>query len=63
MSSTGDKVKGYTDKAVGKTKEKLGNAIGSDRLQSEGVVQTIKGKVEVGIGKAKDTPKKVVNDL
>jgi uncharacterized protein YjbJ (UPF0337 family) len=63
MSSTTDKIKGYADKTIGKAKEKVGNVTGSDRLQAEGVAQTIKGKAEVAVGQAKDQAKKVVDGL
>jgi len=38
MSSTADKVKGTTNEAVGKAKQGLGKATGSDRLEGEGAI-------------------------
>ena len=35
MGSTTDKVKGVTNEAVGKAKQSIGEAVGSDRLQGE----------------------------
>jgi len=39
MGSTADKVKGATNEAIGKAKQGVGEAVGSDRLQGEGVIQ------------------------
>ena len=46
MGATADKVKGATfhELAIGKAKQDIGQAVGSDRLQGEGAVQEIKGK-------------------
>ena len=38
MSSTTDKIKGATNEAIGKAKQGIGEATGSDRLKGEGVV-------------------------
>ena len=35
MGSTADKVKGATNEAIGKAKQGIGEAVGSDRLQGE----------------------------
>ena len=34
-----DKIKGTTNEAIGKAKQGIGEATGSDRLQGEGVIQ------------------------
>ena len=46
MGSTTDKVKGATNEAIGKAKQGIGEATGSDRLQGEGVVQEVTGKAQ-----------------
>lgn len=57
MGSTADKVKGATNEAVGKAKQGVGEATGSDRLQGEGIVQEVKGKGQKAMGGAKEAAK------
>jgi uncharacterized protein YjbJ (UPF0337 family) len=61
MGSTADKVKGTTNEALGKAKQGLGEATGSDRLQGEGAIQEAKGKGQKAVGGAKDATKDAVN--
>jgi uncharacterized protein YjbJ (UPF0337 family) len=61
MGSTADKVKGTTNEAIGKAKQGVGEAVGSDRLQGEGAVQEIKGKGQKAVGDAKEATKDAVN--
>ena len=61
MGATTDKVKGATNEAIGKAKQGVGEAVGSDRLQGEGAVQEIKGKGEKALGDAKQATKDAVN--
>jgi uncharacterized protein YjbJ (UPF0337 family) len=61
MSATTDKIKGATNEAVGKAKQGVGQAVGSDRLQGEGAVQEIKGKGQKAVGDAKEATKDAVN--
>ncbi len=61
MSSTTDKIKGMANEAAGNVKQGLGKAVGSKKLQVEGVVQERKGEAQQAIGKAKDAVKKVVD--
>ena len=61
MGSTADKVKGASNEAIGKAKQGIGEAIGSDKLQGEGAVQEIKGKVQKAVGDAKEATKEAVN--
>jgi uncharacterized protein YjbJ (UPF0337 family) len=61
MGSTADKVKGATNEAVGKAKQGVGEAIGSDRLQGEGAVQEVKGKGQKAVGDAKEAAKDAAN--
>jgi uncharacterized protein YjbJ (UPF0337 family) len=58
MGSTTDKIKGATNEAIGKAKQGIGEATGSDRLKGEGAVQEVKGKGQKAMGDAKDA----VND-
>ena len=57
MGSTADKVKGTTNEAIGKAKQGVGEATGSDRLQGEGAVQEAKGKGQKAMGDAKEAAK------
>lgn len=61
MGSTTDKIKGYTNQAIGKAKEKIGRARGSGQTETQGNVQSVKGKAQVAAGKAKETIKKAVD--
>ncbi len=61
MSSTSDKIKGHADQAAGSVKKAAGKAVGNDRLEAEGAAQKVSGKAQVGVGKAKDAVKNVVD--
>ncbi|MGY4303081.1 uncharacterized protein YjbJ (UPF0337 family) [Bradyrhizobium sp. USDA 4369] len=61
MGSTTDKIKGATNEAIGKAKQGIGEAIGSERLQGEGVIQEVKGKGQQAMGDAKQATKDAVN--
>jgi len=61
MGSTTDKVKGATNEAIGKAKQGIGEATGSDRLQGEGVVQEVKGKAQKAMGDAKEAAKEALD--
>lgn len=62
MSATADKIKGNANEAIGKAKQGIGEAVGSDRLQGEGVVQELKGKGQKALGDVKQGTKDAVND-
>jgi uncharacterized protein YjbJ (UPF0337 family) len=62
MGATTDKIKGATNEAIGKAKQGIGEATGSDRLQGEGTVQEVKGKGQKALGDAKQATKDAVND-
>lgn len=62
MGATADKVKGAANEAIGKAKQGVGHAVGSDRLQGEGAVQEIKGKGQQALGDAKQATKDAVNN-
>jgi uncharacterized protein YjbJ (UPF0337 family) len=57
MGATTDKVKGATNEAIGNAKQGVGEAVGSDRLQGEGVIQEAKGKGQKAVGDAKEATK------
>jgi uncharacterized protein YjbJ (UPF0337 family) len=61
MSSTTDKIKGTTNEAVGKAKQGIGEATGSDKLKGEGVVQEVKGKGQKAMGDTKKATKEAVD--
>jgi uncharacterized protein YjbJ (UPF0337 family) len=61
MGATADKIKGTTNEAIGKAKQGLGEATGSERLEGEGVIQELKGKGQKAVGDAKDATKDAVN--
>jgi uncharacterized protein YjbJ (UPF0337 family) len=58
MGSTSDKVSGLTNEAVGNVKQGVGKVVGSDKMQSEGKIQEIKGEGQQAVGDAKDAVKK-----
>jgi uncharacterized protein YjbJ (UPF0337 family) len=62
MGATTDKIKGATNEAIGKAKQGIGEATGSDRLQGEGVIQEVKGKGQKAMGDAKQATKDAVNE-
>ena len=61
MGATADKVKGAANEAIGKAKQGIGEATGSDRLQGEGAVQEVKGKGQQALGDAKEATKDAIN--
>jgi uncharacterized protein YjbJ (UPF0337 family) len=61
MGSTADKIKGNANEAIGKAKQGIGEATGSDRLEGEGAIQEVKGKGQKAVGDAKDATKDAVN--
>jgi uncharacterized protein YjbJ (UPF0337 family) len=61
MGATTDKVKGAANETIGKAKQGIGEATGSDRLQGEGAVQEVKGKGQKAMGDAKEATKDAVN--
>ena len=61
MGATTDKIKGATNEAIGKAKQGIGEAVGSEKLQGEGAVQEIKGKGQEALGDAKQATKDAVN--
>jgi uncharacterized protein YjbJ (UPF0337 family) len=49
-----DRVKGVADQTKGAIKENLGKAIGDEKLETEGKVDKVAGKIESAVGSAKD---------
>ena len=50
-----DRIKGAADQAKGAVKEVVGKAIGDQKMQTEGTINKLTGKVESAVGGAKDT--------
>ncbi|VVN46616.1 CsbD family protein [Pseudomonas fluorescens] len=50
MSSTGDKVKGMANEAVGNVKQGVGKATDNTKLQAEGKIQEKKGEDQKSVG-------------
>lgn len=61
MGSTTDKIKGVANEAIGKTKQGIGEAVDSPKLQGEGAVQEVEGKGQKAVGDAKAATKDAVN--
>ena len=61
MGATADKIKGATNEAIGKAKQGIGEATGSDQLQGEGVIQEVKGKSQKALGDAKEATKEAID--
>jgi uncharacterized protein YjbJ (UPF0337 family) len=61
MGATTDKVKGATNEVIGKAKQGIGEATGSDKLKGEGVIQEVKGKGQKAVGDAKEATKEAVD--
>jgi uncharacterized protein YjbJ (UPF0337 family) len=49
-----NRVTGKVDQAVGKAKQKIGDAVGNDRLANEGVADQVKGAAKETWGNTKD---------
>jgi uncharacterized protein YjbJ (UPF0337 family) len=49
-----NRVTGKFDQAVGKTKQKIGDAVGNDKLANEGVADQVKGSAKETWGNVKD---------
>ena len=62
MGSTGDKAKGTANEAMGKFKQGVGEAAGSDKMKREGAFQESKGDFQKGVGKAKDALKNAADE-
>jgi len=61
VGSTTDKIKGATNEAIGKAKQGIGEAVGSDKLKGEGVIQEAKGHGQQALGDGKEAAKDAAN--
>ncbi len=53
MSGTSDKASGLANVAIGKVKQGIGSAIGSEDLKERGAAQELKGHAQTAVGDAK----------
>ena len=62
-----DQVKGRVGQTTGKVKEMAGKVVGNEKLQSEGMADQVKGKVQAGYGdtkeNVKDKARKVIDKI
>lgn len=49
-----DRIKGMAEQAKGNVKETIGKVVGDKKLETEGKVDKLKGKVRNAVGGAKD---------
>ena len=61
MGSTADKASGLANEAIGKIKQGVGSAVGSDKLKAEGAAQELKGDAQKASGDAKTAVKDATN--
>jgi uncharacterized protein YjbJ (UPF0337 family) len=54
-------VKGGINQVKGRMKEEFGHATGNAKLEGEGVLDRMKGKVQESVGNVKDAAKKVID--
>ena len=57
-----DQVAGRVEEAKGKLKEATGKVVGSEKMQSEGVVDQAAGKVQKTYGDTKEKVKDAIKD-
>lgn len=58
-----DQVQGRVEQAKGQIKETAGKAVGNDRLRAEGQLDKAGGKIQAGVGDAKEKVKDAVDKL
>jgi len=58
-----DQIKGRVEQAKGNVKQAAGKVVGNDRLQTEGLADEVKGKVQAGFGDAKEDAKDKAKSL
>jgi len=56
-----DQIKGAADEAKGAVKEVVGKTVGDKKMQAEGTVDKLTGKLESAVGGAKETIGDVIN--
>ena len=63
MGATTDKIKGTANELTGKAKQGIGEAVGNDRLQGEGLIQEGKGHAQKAVGDAKQAAKDAADNV
>ena len=63
MSGTTDKIAGGANAAVGNVKQAVGKAVGSEKLQEEGIAQEAKGEAQKAVGDIKEAVKQGANKV
>jgi uncharacterized protein YjbJ (UPF0337 family) len=63
MGSTSDKASGIANEAMGKVKQGIGSAVGSEKLKGEGAAQELKGDAQKAVGDAKAAVKDSANKV
>ncbi len=58
-----DRIVGAAKEISGKVKEGVGHAIGNEKLEAEGVLDQVDGKVQNTVGKAKDATREAVDKI
>ena len=59
----GDQIVGAGRTVLGEAEKSIGGAIGSERLESEGVFNKLAGNVQEGYGKAKNAVSDILDDV
>ena len=55
-----DQVKGAAKEMAGSMKQAAGKATGNKRMQAEGAAERVEGKIQKGVGAAKDAARKML---
>jgi uncharacterized protein YjbJ (UPF0337 family) len=63
MGATTDKITGTANELAGKAKQGIGEAVGNDRLQGEGLIQEGKGHAQKAVGDAKQAAKDAADNV
>jgi uncharacterized protein YjbJ (UPF0337 family) len=58
-----DQVQGRVDQGVGKLKEVVGQALGNNSLQGEGLAEQAEGKLKSNLGDTKESLKDKAKDV
>ncbi|MGE5865312.1 MAG: CsbD family protein [Rhizobacter sp.] len=58
-----DQVEGRVEQAKGHIKETAGKAVGNERLEAEGKVDKTAGRVQSGVGDAKEKVKDAIDKI
>lgn len=63
MTGTVDKIKGYTNEAVGTVKQGVGRLVGSEEMEAKGAAQELKGQAQVTASTAKEAVDDTVDEM